>query len=97
MALESVRQVFEAKLEPFGQALDVIYAEGGLMAHHDGVNSAVKAFWAAAENVVKSLSADEKKELDAMHMRIMNLTFNARTNPEQIVGTKRYEALINAL
>lgn len=97
MGIERVREVFNTKLEPYGEALDVIYAEGGLMAHHEGVNAAVKAFWSAAENALPSLSFEGKKEVDGMYMRIMNLTMNAHTKPENIVGRKRYEALVNAL
>ncbi len=98
MSVQEVRNVFKEKVAPFGAALTGIYVRGGLMAHHDGVNSAVESFWEAAEMAISStLSAEEKTEIENMYCQVQNLTFNAHTRPAHIVGDERYEALVNAL
>ena len=35
MSIETVREVFNSDIAVFGEATRVIYATGGLMAHHD--------------------------------------------------------------
>lgn len=98
MSIETVRDVFTKEVATFGDALTGIYARGGLMSHHDGVNDAVEAFWSAAEEALASgLSNEEIRELEGIYNQILNLTFNAYTGPEKIVGSARYEYLINAL
>lgn len=99
MSIQNLRYVFENSVLPFGDALTGIYANGGLMAYHDGVNAAVEAFWSAAEQAAFSgLSTQDRHEInDVMYPQIAHLACNASTSLKDIVGHQRYAALLREL
>lgn len=94
MDIKGLKAVFAEQIEPYGEATQVIYASGGLMAHHDGVNSAVTSFWEATEAYVESGGSVDGQEFDKMYGRVMNLAINAHTKVEKIVGSQRYFAVM---
>lgn len=98
MDFESLKDSYTNHIECFGDASKVIYAVGGLMAHHDGVETALKNFYQDAFNYVSSgvLDASEAQELGTMVNCTMNLAYNAHTRVSFVVSSEQYETVLNA-
>lgn len=98
MKIDELRAVYGKAIKPFGEALEGIYAEGGLMAHHDGVNAAVKKFWNAAQAHLANPEGTriDQEEFDDMYGSIVHLTINANTRVEDIVGARLHQKVLNS-